>query len=168
MLFPAILNLTALLALAAALVIFTSMRLKKSPRRQALVGSLVVGLVACLGAAALTWGAYIQEKTGLNLHMPAGIHAKARVWLKEHGEQKPERSEVARNIEIIEEGVEFYRQNPESFSHEASAKMEEYAKMPTTIDHVLSVAEEARFHRAAEDVFSMIKALSTDPEEEEK
>ena len=162
MLITAILEGLALLALLVAVAVFSSMKLKKTSRRKTVAISLAVSILMIAGALVISLGSVLQEEANVNLHLPGSATLKARFWLKEHQDMQPDKSHVANNVRILQDGLQFYRTFGNSFPPEAKFRMEEYAKLPPKIDHVLSIAEEAQYYEAAKGVIEVIGALAAD------
>lgn len=161
MLLPIILNGLALIALLLALAAFASMKLMHSKKRQIVAFSLLGAILFTLGAAFFNTGAYVQDRRGINLGLPAQAPTKAKLWVEQHKNEPPDAKQVARNIRIIQDGLTFYRQHADRFPPEAKAQFEEYSKLPPKIDHVLSFAEEQRYFRAAEGTMKLIGSLAS-------
>jgi hypothetical protein len=165
MLVTAILEAAALVAMLVAVAVFSSMKLKKSRRRAVVAVSLAAGMVFLAAALVINGGTVFQEKAAVNLHLPGSARTKARFWLKEHENLQPDRTHVANNVRILNDGLTFYRAYGDDFSPEAKLRMEEYAKLPPKIAHVLSIAEEARYYEAAQGIFTIMRALAAGPPE---
>lgn len=168
MLVSAILEIIAIVALLVLAGRLAQVRLEKGTKRRR-IGMLLSAAIACSCAAALIdIGAYFQAAAGVNLHLPGSLQTKAALWLKDHEGSQPDRSRVAQNTRILADGLAFYGEHKDRFPDEAKTQMDELAKLPTKITHVLNYGEEGRYYRAAQDTMAIIKALAEPPRQKTK
>jgi hypothetical protein len=131
------------------------------PRQTRLLAILLGACLLLACALFLNVGSLLQETSGVNLHMPATLRTRARLWLKEH--TAPQRSQIGSNIRLLADAVTFYRSNKEGFSPEAQLRMEQCCGLPSKPDHILSIAEEGRYYEAAQQAWMQIEQLAGDP-----
>lgn len=163
MLISATLEGVALLFLLVATGFFTALRLKKSRRRKVVTLSLAAAILTLVAALVVTLGGVAQEKAGIDLHLPGSLRVKAAIWVKAHENMQPDRSKVGDNLRIVSDAMTFLRQHESSLPAEARMQMGEYGRLSPKIDHVLSLAEEARYYEAAAGSVELIKSLAASP-----
>jgi hypothetical protein len=127
-------------------------------RKAVLAAGICSGVVLVLGVLEA-----LQASGHVTL-LPGTLSAHAKQWLFDHQMEPPERKQVGRNLKILKDGVVFYQAHKGSLPVEARVRFESMAQVPTKVDHVLSIAEEGKFHRAAEQMFELIRVLAKEPE----
>jgi hypothetical protein len=114
-----------------------------------------------LGLSIVINGANLfQRKTGINLHVAADLPTQASLWIKEHQAASPDRNQTSQNIAVLASGLTFLRQHRDELSPDNKTKVAEYSELPGKPDHLLSIAEEGRYYRAAKDVYEIIAGLA--------
>lgn len=146
-----------LIAIIAALISCGAAR-----NRRPVVICLVCGLVFVGAAIFFNTGQRIQESTGVNLHLPSTLQARAKQWLRDHENQQPDQKQVGRNRQIWADGMIFYRAYADSFPPDAKLQLEQFSAIPVKIDHILSFAEEQRYYAAAQKVCEVMHSLAAD------
>lgn len=154
-----ILEVLALLSLLLGTFIIFRLTYSNSATHRRARMFLVVSICAIGLSAAINGANFFQRKTGINLHMPADLKTKATVWVREHEANPPDRNQTSRNIAILAEGLAFLREHRDELSQEVKTKVAEYSELPGKPDHLLSIGEEGRYYRAAQDVYDIIVGL---------
>jgi hypothetical protein len=154
-----VLNILSLCALIIAISAFARLHLKKSRKRQVVILSLSAAIVLSLSVCLVCAASLIQEKASVDLGLPADLSTKARIWVKNHPSQ-PDPKKVTDNINLISDGITFYRANSGRFPAEAKLQMQELSRIPLKLDHLLSFGEEQHYFRAAQGVMAIIKGIA--------
>lgn len=164
MLMPLILELLALVGIAVevAAILWRSNSSPRGRRSLALISlsgaGLLVGAAASLNAMVYlnTPGASAAAAFGTR----TALQARAGAWLDRHGAEAPEKTEVGRNLRILQEGLPFLRPYRAQLPADLQLRLEEASRLPTKITRILSATEERQYYEGAQAVFDSARVLA--------